>query len=98
MPCGQKDRFFVNVVDADDVPRTLECLVDVRPDGFVLLGETPKKQDAALHDEMVRLNNDLTVLMRENVRKSRELEKALAALKEAQARPCITRRWPRSAS
>ncbi len=83
---GQKERFLINVVDVHDEPFTLECLLDVQPDGFVLLGETPKRQEEGFRDEMVRLNNDLAVLTRENVRKSRELAKALADLKEAQAR------------
>ena len=69
-----------------DVPYTLECFLDVQPDGFILLGEGPRKQDEAFQEEMLRLNNELAVVTRENVRKSRALEKALASLKEAQAR------------
>jgi signal transduction histidine kinase/heme-degrading monooxygenase HmoA len=83
---GSKDRFFINVVDAQNVPFTLECLLDVQPDGFSLIGEAPRKQDDAFQEEMLRLNNELAVLTRENVRKSRALEKALADLKDAQAR------------
>ena len=83
---GSPDRFFINVVDAHNVPFTVECLLDVQPDGFILLGEAPRKQDEAFQEEMIRLNNELAVLTRENARKSRALEKALAELKEAQAR------------
>ena len=69
-----------------NVPFTLECLLDVQPDGFILLGESPKKQNEAFQEEMIQLNNELAVLTRENARKSRALEKALADLKKAQAR------------
>ena len=64
------DRFLMNVIDAENVPFTLECLLDVQPDGFRLLGEAPRKQDDAFQEEMLRLNNELAVLTRENVRKS----------------------------
>ncbi len=46
----------------------------------------PAKADEAFQEEMLRLNNELTLLSRENARKSRALEKALARLKEAQAK------------
>ncbi len=82
----QRDRFYLNVLDTRNVPYTIECVLDVQPDGLILLGESPKKQDEALHEEMSELNNELAVLMRENSRKSRELKKALDDLKEAQAR------------
>ena len=34
------DRFFLNVVDSSNVPFTVECLLESRPDGFILLGES----------------------------------------------------------
>ena len=80
------DRFYINVVNAQNEPFTLECLLDVRPDGFSLIGEAPAKQDKAFQDEMLRLINELAVLTRENVRKSRALEQALSHLKDALAR------------
>ena len=80
-----KDKFYLNLVDRHQVRHTLECLFDVQPDGFVLLGEAPRKPDEAFQEEMVRLNNELALLSRENARKSRGLEKAVAKLKEAQA-------------
>ncbi len=80
------DRFLINVVDAHNVPFTVECLLDVQPDGFILLGESPKKPNEAFQEEMIQLNNELALLTRENARKSRALEKALADLKLAQAR------------
>jgi len=80
------DRFLINFVDAHNVPFTVECLLDVQPDGFILLGESPKKPNEAFQEEMIQLNNELALLTRENARKSRALEKALADLKAAQAR------------
>ena len=83
---GAGDKSYLNLVDRHQVPHTLECLFDVQPDGFVLLGEAPRKADEAFQEEMVRLNNELALLSRENARKSRSLEKTLAELKEVQAR------------
>jgi len=65
---GPKDRFFLNVGDAHDVPYTPECPLAVQPDGFILLGKAPRKQDEAFQEELIRLNNELAVLSRENVR------------------------------
>lgn len=83
---GSKDKFYLNLVDRHHAPHTVEFLFDVQPDGFVLLGEAPRKAEESFQEEMVRLNNELALLSRENARKSRALEKALAELKEAQAK------------
>jgi signal transduction histidine kinase len=83
---GSREKFYLNLVDRHQVPHTLECLFDVHPDAFTLLGEAPRKADEALQEEMVRINNELALQSRENARKSRALEKALADLKEAQAK------------
>ena len=85
-PRDLTERFFINVIDVHSSPSTLECYLDVQPDGFILLGEAPRKQDDAFQQEMIRLNNDLAVVTRESARKSRALETALSELKEAQAR------------
>jgi signal transduction histidine kinase/heme-degrading monooxygenase HmoA len=76
------DSFLVNFVGANQSPYTLRCYLDTRSDGFVILGETPEPA-MTISDELIRLNNDLTVLSRENARKSRELERSLAALRLA---------------
>jgi signal transduction histidine kinase/heme-degrading monooxygenase HmoA len=80
-----QEKFLLNFVDVTQSPYTLECRLDVQPDYFVLIGEPPQKQDEMLQEELLLLNNELAVLTRENARKSRALEKALAELKEAQA-------------
>src|SRR5664279_3423858 len=79
------EKLLLNFVDASQSPYTLLCNLDVQPVGFVLLGEETKRQDDALRNELLQLNNELAVLMRENVRKKRELEAALKQLKQAQA-------------
>jgi len=54
--------------------RASSCLVKSR-----------QEKGDALRDELLQLNNELAVLTRENVRKKRELEAALAQLKQTQA-------------
>ena len=79
------EKFLLNFVDARQSPFTLECHLDLQPEGFILIGEPPRKQDEAFQDETLRLNNELATLTRENARKSRELERALGKLKSAQS-------------
>ena len=80
-----QEKCLLNFVDANQSPFTLECHLDLQPDGFILIGEPPRKQDEAFHEQTLQLNNELATLTRENVRKSRELERALAQLKSAQS-------------
>jgi len=79
------EKFLLNFVDPSQSPFTLLCKLDVQPAGFILLGEEPTRKGDALRDELLQLNNELAVLTRENVRKKRELEAALAQLKQTQA-------------
>jgi signal transduction histidine kinase len=79
------ERFLLNFLDPSQSLFTLLCQLDVQPGGFVLLGEETRKQDDALRDELLQLNNELAVLSRENVRKKRALEAALEKLKQALA-------------
>ncbi|MEO8255874.1 MAG: ATP-binding protein [Acidobacteriota bacterium] len=68
-----------------NAPYSMLCRIDVQPDGIVIVGEPPTRKAEKLQDELLQLNNDLATLSRENVRRKRELEKALVKLKEAQA-------------
>ncbi len=71
-----KERVLLNFVNADQSPYTLECHLDVWPDGCVLIGELPRKQDESFQSELLRLNNELATLTRETARKSRAGEGA----------------------
>ena len=74
-------KFLLNFVDAGHSPFTLECRCEVRPDGFLLLGESP--DDRAFQEEWLHMNNQLAVLSRENARRGKELEGAKAGLEQA---------------
>jgi heme-degrading monooxygenase HmoA len=78
------EQFPINFVDSQHSPYTVECRLTIRPDGFILIGGPPPK-DRRLDAELMQLNNELSVLSRENARRGRELGKALAELKETQA-------------
>jgi len=77
--------FLLNFVDKDQVPLTLLCRLGVVEDGYLLIAEPPQENNNSLQEELLQLNNQLTVLSRENVRKGRELAKALDDLKKTQA-------------
>jgi signal transduction histidine kinase/heme-degrading monooxygenase HmoA len=81
-----QEKRLINFVDKDLAPYSIEAHIDVQPGYFVIIGERPLRQEASLQEEMLRLNNELATLSRENIRKSRALEKALAELKEAQSK------------
>jgi len=79
------ETLLLNFVDHENAPYSILCKLDLRPDGFVIVGEPPLEKEEALQADLFELNNELAVLSRENVRKNRELQQALGSLKEAQA-------------
>lgn len=79
------EELLLNFVDSDQVPHTLRCRFTPVENGYLLLGEPPQDDNQNLQQELIQLNNQLSVLSRENIRKGRELAKALANLKSAQS-------------
>lgn len=62
------------------VPVSLRCVFERRDDTIALIGEPMSGVEARASERMLRLNNELAVLSRENARKKRELERALDEL------------------
>lgn len=75
--------FLLNVVDSEQVPHTLRCRLLPLEDGCMILGEPPLEGNRTLQEELLQLNNQLTVLSRENIRKGRELANTVKKLEEA---------------
>jgi len=82
MPAGM---FILNIVGGDQVPYSFHCRLATVDDSFLLLAEPPQDENRAFQEELLQLNNQLTVLSRENVRKGRELARTLDDLKNAQS-------------
>jgi signal transduction histidine kinase len=80
-----EEELLLNVVDTNQVPHSLRFRIASMESGFLLLGEPPQGENRALQEELIQLNNQLSVLSRENARKGRELAVALADLKKTQA-------------
>jgi signal transduction histidine kinase len=78
-------RLMLNFVDASNTPHTLSCTVQRSSLGISLIGERNVHKEAAFEQEVLRLNNELAVLSRENARKSKQLARALGELREAQS-------------
>ena len=81
---------LLNFVNRDHSVATLECRVERRADDFVLMGEPVRDDDRALARQLLELNNQWALLVRENgknvkaLRQAKEeLEKALAELNES---------------
>ena len=79
------ENLLLNLVGADQTPHTFLFRIALFQEEFLLLGEPFQDDNQALQEELMQLNNQLSVLSRENVRKGRELSKTLTRLKEAQA-------------
>ncbi len=77
------EHYLFNVAGQDGSPVTLQCHLDVQPDGFLLIGEPVLEHDAALQEQLLGLNNQLSVLLRENERKAKALRKANEELEKA---------------
>ncbi len=78
-----QESLLMNFVDPHDHPFTLKCNLEVRPDGYVILGAPPVEMEQALQAELIELNNQLSVLIRENERQSKALKKAHEELENA---------------
>lgn len=72
--------FLLNFSDFNQHPYSLNCHLDVYPHGFVLIGEVPLQAERLLQQQLIGLNNELSVLMRENARQNKALTKAQADL------------------
>lgn len=79
------EKLLLNLVDADQIVHSLHFSIAPIEECFLLLGEAPQDDNQSLQEELIQLNNQLSVLSRENVRKGRELSRALAELKSTQA-------------
>jgi len=67
---------LLNLTDGQQNPITLEASL-IRCNGAILLiGTEEHKHDANFQSEILKLTNDLSVMMRESARKNRELQKA----------------------
>ncbi len=87
-----EERIRLNVCDSGNVPHSIECHLDLRPDGFVLVGERDYSGIERLQGELLTLNQELAVMARERgqalsraQRVEQELERLLASERQARA-------------
>jgi hypothetical protein len=77
--------FFANFVSTRHEVHTLRCRIFAQGEELVLVGEPDVEEDQAVAEELLRLNNELSVLSRENARRARELEASGRQIEEALA-------------
>ena len=75
----------LHFANGDRAPTTLLVTWAQDGDEWLLLGESPVADLEATQDALVKLNNRVSELARENAKKSAQLERALADLQDAQA-------------
>lgn len=71
---------LVNFLPDNLVPQTLRCSFVPATDVTIFFAEPMLKDNRLLQEELLQLNNQLTVLSRENTRRGRELEKSVRIL------------------
>lgn len=76
-------KYRFNFVDRDRMPFTLDCHIDIQPEWFEIIGEPAQEDEAQLQRELVTLNNQMAVQLRENARKTKALDRAKARLEKA---------------
>lgn len=81
-----EERIRLNVCDSAHVPHTLECHLDLRPDGFLLIGERDYPGIGRLQRELLTLNKELAVLARERGQVSASERQARTEAEEANRR------------
>ena len=58
------EELLLNIVDIDQFPALLRFRLASLEDGFLVLGEPPLDDNQALQEELIQLNNQLSVLSR----------------------------------
>ena len=72
----QDGRLLLNVANGQQDPITLEVGLVRCSGAILLLGSQERRHDSQLETEIFKLTNDLSLMMRESVRKNRELKEA----------------------
>jgi hypothetical protein len=73
---------MLNFVSAAQIPRSLECMVQSRPECFAVIGSGFLREEGALQQGLHEINSELLVLAREHARHNKELESAQHALEK----------------
>jgi PAS domain S-box-containing protein len=76
------ESFLANFVSLRHEVHTQWCRIFLQGDDLLLVGEPDVEEDRAVAEELLRLNNELSVLSRESARRSRELEVARSELEK----------------
>jgi len=85
-------RYRFDFVDRHQVPFTLECRIDIQPKWFEVIGELLQEDETQLQNELIALNNQLAVQLRENGRKTKALHRAKVKLEQALVELCESQR------
>jgi diguanylate cyclase (GGDEF)-like protein len=72
----QDSRLLLNVANGQQDPTTLEVGLVHSSGAILLLGSQERRHDSQFEAEILKLTNDLSLMMREGARKNRELKEA----------------------
>lgn len=80
-----EDSLLLNFVSGDQSVETLECFVERHRETFVMMGEPVAEHDRALFKELMELNNRWALLVRENGKNAKALQRAKDETESAMA-------------
>jgi heme-degrading monooxygenase HmoA len=80
---GEIEKLLLNFVGTHGSPYSLDSTVTAGPVGFSVLGEPAFERERHLSEELLQLNNQITVLARESARQKKELGHANLKLEKA---------------
>ncbi len=81
---GTDEAFTLHFATGGLTPTSMRCRIDVQPRYTVLLAEQGDREEALLQDELLRANNELSVLAREREQQRKSLLESNAELLRVQ--------------
>jgi signal transduction histidine kinase len=69
-----RTRVRLNVIDSSQMPHTLDCMIQPhRGQTFIFIGEEPQRINQTAIEELMKIQNEMTVTMREELKSGKRL-------------------------
>jgi PAS domain S-box-containing protein len=79
----QVENTLLNFLSTEGLPHTLECTIHRQKDGAAVIGNIPGRQQEELQRQIIEINNEMAVLVREDAATNKDLAAAKHDLEKA---------------
>jgi transcriptional regulator with PAS, ATPase and Fis domain len=79
----QAESTLLNFISTEGMPHTLECTIQRQKDGCAVIGNVPSRQGEELQHQIIEINNEMAVLVREHEAANKDLAAAKRGLEKA---------------